>query len=190
VSTEDVSSRRIRIELAGGRFSGLFRPACMADMLRAAAIDDGAKQKEKLYDACLVEGDAKAPALAKRSFGIQLNRLAGEDLVAEEVSEDDLSDASAEAFVEKKAKLPNAEILCLRLGSDEFLMLAPKPSRLEQDAKKHSLATYDALIDDCCFHGREALDTLRREKPLGVAVLAVKLFEIGGLTLEAVVGEA
>jgi hypothetical protein len=187
------SEKRISVKLAGNRFRATVRPAHFDELVTCNALPTGNEQKERLADLCILDAEPKPTPLAKRSFGLQIQSVSGDNLEAEEVSLDDdadVPDAVAEAAVEKQEKSPNHKIVCLRLEEDHFLFLEPKPGALEAFvAKKQKggpgtgIELDGKLVESHCFHGD--LETLKRERALGVVALAQKLAQLGGLSLEA-----
>jgi hypothetical protein len=191
----DKSARRVTIKLGGGRYAGVFRVPNFAEIVTAYGLEDGNAQKERLFDDCVISQEPKATPVAKRSFGLQIIKLAGDDLSAVEVPLDRLPDDVADALEAKRSALPHKGFACLYLDRSYFLFMEPTPERIEsflalkQKAGTGNGMRYDGeLVEDHCFHGD--LEEVKRERPLGIQALASKLAAIGGLTLEAELGEA
>lgn len=191
-TTPQTSERRVSVKLAGGRFRATIRPAHFDELVTCNALPDGSSQKERLADLCILDAEPKPTPLAKRSFGIQIERVSGNDLVAEEVPHDspDIPDDVAAAIVERQEKSTKYPIVCLRLENEYFLLLEPPAPALEAFVAKKQrggpgsgIELEGKLVEQHCFHGD--LDALKRERGLGIVALAQKLVQLGGLSLEA-----
>ena len=192
----DVSTRKKRINLSNGK-SALVRFPNFDEV--AACLNTEKKDKvaayAKLFDAIDLEKQKITGAL-KFSFGVNAFKgLAGSSF-ASVISEDQLSPAAAEAWVAKQEKAMGLSLVAIHLsdeaGEFDFLFIEPEPGRLESFLKsKTDGAGIDAdlaFVRQHRFFGD--LEMLKRECPLAIASLANALAEVGGVCLEATVGEA
>ncbi len=182
------SEARARIRLKDSPFSGIFRPPNWEEMARCLSFDDGDVRCEKVYEATLLEADQKHTTSAKKSLGLQvLKKLSGEELTAEEMSEDDLPDDMAEQLVAKRGSLPGRSFVCLKLDDRPFVFFAPIEGVIDSFLKKKSKARDInddlRLVANHCVAGD--LEHFKREAPGGILELAQKLGRLGGVAVEA-----
>ncbi len=194
-----ISAKRARAELPGGRFQAVVRPANYEELLKFFASLDGDSvgAHVRLLETCHIEGP-NLTSSAKFSLGMQVLRLSGEDLSADEIPADQLPDAAADAF--QAANATGGSFVCLRLsgGSDPeriFVLREPEASRfdsyLKAKSKKAGLDADFAILKQHTLPAfQPALADLQRDAPLGIVALARALAIVGGISLEAVLGEA
>lgn len=192
-----VSERRRRIEISNGRFGAMVRPANYEEINRCitSAKTDKVGAHVRLFDAVNVD-KAQLPPAACFSLGLAVVKISGGESFASEVKPDDLPEKVAEAFVERQDKDPKASFLAFRVADEGlveyFLVREPEPARFDAYLKaKTNGSGIDAdlaFVKQHRFYGD--LEVLQREAPLAISSLANAIAEVGGICLEASLGEA
>lgn len=199
MSQSPVSARRVPIEISDGRFKAVVRPANYDEINKAqtASKSDKFGAHVRLFDAVNLER-VELAATPRCFLGYQVTRISGGQSYANYIEEAEIPEGpAADAFVAKKEKEPNGGILAFRVSNENdvwyYLCREPEPHRFESYAKAQTnngggISADLQFVKQHCFFGD--LELLKRECPLAISSLANAMAEVGGVCLEATLGEA
>lgn len=140
-----------------------------------------------LYDQC-AQDFKDAPDTTKFSVAFHLDKVSGKNVPCRLITEHELSDEAAEAFV----RIGDPTATCVRYGDQDFLFRTALAGTVDTYAREKLKRPLDLsinrnLLKKLKFFGD--LETVERDTPYGVIALSDVVVERGGVSLEAEVGE-